>query len=110
MACIIEDPGNGCRSLLSHIFMGREEESSLVILRVIHVSDLGNLKSQLYLIFKTSPWTLLKQYQFQLEVRQTMTGPLKIYMLSFEGYYPLGILHSLTQTNGSKYIQSKPLC
>lgn len=57
MACIVEDPGNCCRNLLSDVFTERDEESSLVRLRVIHVADLGHLKSQLYLIFKTSPWT-----------------------------------------------------
>lgn len=57
MACIIEDSANCCRNFLSDIFTGREEGSSLVGLGVIQVADLGHLKSQLCLIFKTSPWT-----------------------------------------------------
>lgn len=55
MACIIEDPANYSRNLLSDIFTGREEGPNLVGLRLIQVVDLGHLKSQLYLIFKTSP-------------------------------------------------------
>lgn len=107
-------PGNCCRNLLSDIFKGREEESSLVRLRVIQVSDLGHLKSQLYLIFKTSPW---KDFIEAAPVpaggktnRQIVTRPLKIYVLGFEGCYLLGILHGLTQMSGSKYLQSSLLC
>lgn len=55
MACVIEDPANCSRNLLSDIFTGREEGPSLVGLRLIQVADFGHLKSQLYLIFKTSP-------------------------------------------------------
>lgn len=55
MAYIIEDPANCSRNLPSDIFTGSRKVPSPIGLRLIHVTDLGNLKSKLYLIFKTSP-------------------------------------------------------
>lgn len=55
MAYIIEDPANSGRNLPSDIFTGSRKVPSPVGLRLIHVTDLGHLKSKLYLTFKTGP-------------------------------------------------------
>lgn len=55
MACVIEEPANCSRNLLLGILIGREEVPRLVGLRLIQEADLVNLKSELFLIFDTSP-------------------------------------------------------